>query len=80
MKKIAILSLVFDNYGTRLQSYALCKALGKFWEETASVEVVDMDTPFGIPKNISKKKLLVNAFKKYGLNGVIYVYRTLTQV
>lgn len=76
MRQIAILSLVFDNYGTRLQSYALCKALHRICGDEAHVEVVDVETPFGIPKNISKKKLLINSFKKYGIYGVVYVYRT----
>lgn len=81
MKRIAILSLVFDNYGTRLQSYALCKVLNRICGEKATVEVVDVETPFGIPKNISKKKLLVNSFRKYGLlNGLRYIYRTLKWV
>lgn len=76
MRKIAILSLVFDNYGTRLQSYALCKALQRICDAETTVEVIDVDTPFGIPKNISKKKLLLNAFNKYRLDGFKYVYRT----
>ena len=27
MKKLAILTLVINNYGTKLQSFALCKAI-----------------------------------------------------
>lgn len=76
MRQIAILSLVFDNYGTRLQSYALCKALHRICGDEAHVEVVDVETPFGIPKNVSKKKLLINSFRKYGIYGFVYVYRT----
>lgn len=73
MRQIAILSLVFDNYGTRLQSYALCKALHRICGNEALVEVVDVDTPWGITKNTSKKELLINAFKKYGIYGFTYV-------
>ena len=29
MKKLANLTLVINNYGTKLQSYALCKAIKK---------------------------------------------------
>lgn len=45
--KIAILTLVFNNYGTRLQSYALCKVLKRLGGENASIRVVNMDTPWG---------------------------------
>ena len=38
--KIAILTLVFNNYGTRLQSYALCKVLKRLGGENASIRVV----------------------------------------
>lgn len=75
MRKIAILSLVFDNYGTRLQSYALCKALHRICDDKAHVEVVNVDTPWGKAMSISKKQLLLNAFKKYGIYGFPYVYR-----
>lgn len=40
--KIAILTLVFNNYGTRLQSYALCKVLKRLGGEDASIKVVNM--------------------------------------
>ena len=75
MRQIAILSLVFDNYGTRLQSYALCKALHRICGDEAHVEVVDVDTPWGKAMSISKKQLLLNAFKKYGIYGFPYIYR-----
>lgn len=76
MRQIAILSLVFDNYGTRLQSYALCKALHRICGDEAHVEVVNVETPWGNQKNISKKQLLINAFKEYGVYGFPYIYRT----
>lgn len=76
MKKIAILSLVFDNYGTRLQSYALCKALKRIIGDEVSVEVVDVDTPWGKPKHVSKLELLGSSFEKYGFNSFRYLYRT----
>ena len=77
MKKIAILSLVFDNYGTRLQSYALCKALKRIVGNEVSVEVVDVDTPWGKPKHVSKLELLGISFEKYGVNSFRYLYSTL---
>ena len=43
MKKIGILTLVFDNYGTRLQSYALVRALKELFSAQADVEVVNME-------------------------------------
>lgn len=73
--KIAVLSLVFDNYGTRLQSYALCKVLGQIVGDRASVEVVNMDTPWTGTKNLSKKKLIISSLKEYGLLlGIRHIY------
>lgn len=43
MKRIGILTLVFDNYGTRLQSYALCKVLNELLGDEDSIEVVNME-------------------------------------
>ena len=43
MKKIGILTLVFYNFGTRLQSYALCKAIEKIRPKELTFEVIDME-------------------------------------
>lgn len=58
--KIAILTLVFNNYGTRLQSYALCKVLKRLGGEDASIKVVNMDTPWGS----GARKSFVERFRK----------------
>lgn len=69
MKKIAVLTLVFDNYGTRLQTYALCKVLQEIVKDEATVEVVNLEGTWGGPGSaISKKKQLLDVFKTYGIH------------
>ncbi|WP_294111991.1 polysaccharide pyruvyl transferase family protein [uncultured Fibrobacter sp.] len=72
MKKIGILTLVFQNYGTRLQSYALCKAIEKICPKDLSFEVIDME---GIweTKFINRKKLFFKSFFCYGFRGFAYI-------
>ena len=43
MKRIGILSLSFNNYGTRLQSYALCKVLKQQMQSDVEIEVIDIE-------------------------------------
>ena len=69
MKKIAVLTLVFDNYGTRLQSYALCKVLQEIVKKKATVEVVNLEGTWGGPGSfISRKKQFIDVFKSYGIH------------
>lgn len=72
MKKLGILTLVFQNYGTRLQSYALCKAIEKIQPEDFSFEVIDMEGIWS-EKNDNKKKFLIKAFFKYGIHFFSFV-------
>lgn len=73
MKKIGILTLVFQNYGTRLQSYALCKAIEKICSKSISFEVIDME---GIweTKFIDRKKLFIKSIFRYRFQSIIYIF------
>lgn len=74
--KIAILTLVFNNYGTRLQSYALCKVLKRLGGEDASIKVVNMDTPWGSGARssfVERFRKLAASFKGYGVHGFKHV-------
>ncbi len=74
--KIAILTLVFNNYGTRLQSYALCKVLKRLGGENASIRVVNMDTPWGSGARksfVERFRKLAASFKGYGVHGFKHV-------
>ena len=73
MKKIGILTLVFQNYGTRLQSYALCKAIEKICPKSISFEVIDME---GIweTKFIDRKKLFIKSIFRYRFQSIIYIF------
>ena len=74
MKKIAILTLVFNNYGTRLQSYALCKVLNEILSDKAKIDVINMETPWVGLRGDSKKKIVIETFKKYGFQGFLHIY------
>lgn len=68
MKKIAILTLVINNYGTKLQSYALCKAIKSFGLMVP--EVIRLSDAWGYG-NVAKsrKKQLIDVFKTYKLKS-----------
>lgn len=67
MKSIGILTLNFNNYGTKLQAYALSVILKKIVREEACVQVIKLEAFWGgIYKSLWYKKLLRNSFKNYG--------------
>lgn len=69
MKKIANLTLVINNYGTKLQSYALCKAIKSF--NLVEPEVINLkDSWHGINVKISRKKQLIDVLKTYKLKSI----------
>jgi len=68
MKKLAILTLVIDNYGTKLQSYALCKVIESF--NLVEPEVCNLqETWQGGTVRISKIGHLLNVLKTYELKS-----------
>ena len=68
MKRIAILTLVINNYGTKLQSYALCKALKSF--DLVDPEVINLQGSWvGRNMKISRMRQLVDVFKTYKLKS-----------
>lgn len=66
MKRIGILTLVFQNFGTRLQTYALCKTIEKFCPKELSFEVIDVQGIWGTPKATIKSVL--KKIPHYGLH------------
>ena len=68
MKKLANLTLVINNYGTKLQSYALCKAIKSF--NLVEPEVINLqDSWHGTNVKISRKKQLIDVLKTYKLKS-----------
>ena len=68
MKKVAILTLVIDNYGTKLQSYALCKAIMKL--NLVEPVVVSLQGSWhGSSVKISRIKQLIDVFRTYKLKS-----------
>lgn len=68
MKKLAILTLVINNYGTKLQSYALCKAIKSL--NLVEPEVVNLQGSWhGSTVKISRKKQLIDVLKTYKLKS-----------
>ena len=69
MKKLAILTLVINNYGTKLQSYALCKAIKSL--NLVEPEVINLrDSWHGKTVKISRKKQLIDVLKTYKLKSL----------
>ena len=69
MKKLANLTLVINNYGTKLQSYALCKAIKSF--NLVEPEVINLqDSWHGTNVKISRKKQLIDVLKTYKLKSI----------
>lgn len=68
MKKLAILTLVINNYGTKLQSYALCKAIKSM--NLVEPEVINLQGSWhGSTVKISRKKQLLDVLKTYKLKS-----------
>ena len=73
MKKLAILTLVINNYGTKLQSYALCKAIKSL--NLVEPEVVNLQGAWhGSTVKISRKKQLIDVLKTYKLKSIKKIY------
>lgn len=73
MKKIADLTLVINNYGTKLQSYALCKAIKSFG--LVEPEVINLKGAWhGSSVKISRKKQLLDVLKTYKLKSFKKIY------
>ena len=69
MKKLANLTLVINNYGTKLQSYALCKAIKKL--NLVEPEVINLQGSWhGSTVKISRKKQLLDVLKTYKLKSI----------
>lgn len=69
MKKLANLTLVINNYGTKLQSYALCKAIKKL--NLVEPEVINLQGSWhGSTVKISRKKQLLDVLKAYKLKSI----------
>lgn len=68
MKKLAILTLVINNYGTKLQSYALARAIKSLG--LAGPEVINLQGSWhGKTVRISRKKQLLDVLKTYKLKS-----------
>lgn len=73
MKKLANLTLVINNYGTKLQSYALCKAIKSF--NLVEPEVINIqDSWHGVNVKISRKKQLIDVFKTYKFKSLKKIF------
>ena len=69
MKKLADLTLVINNYGTKLQSYALCKAIRSL--NLVEPEVIILQGAWhGKTVKISRKKQLLDVLKMYKLRSI----------
>ena len=69
MKKLADLTLVINNYGTKLQSYALCKAIRSL--NLVEPEVITLQGAWhGKTVKISRKKQLLDVLKTYKLRSI----------
>jgi hypothetical protein len=71
--KIGILTLVFNNYGTRLQSFALVKTINKLLNGRAEIEVVDIEGCWS-NRNQSPKALAIKKIKAYGFKGFVKIF------
>lgn len=73
MKKLAILTLVINNYGTKLQSFALCKAIQSL--NLVDPEVITLrDSWCSGNVKISRKKQLLDVLKTYRLKSFKKIY------
>ena len=76
MKRLAILTLVFNNYGTRLQSYALCKVLRRLFPEELSIEVINTEGAWSNRSNIINY-IIIRSFKQYRLKAIGHIYEVI---
>ena len=73
MKKIAIITLVIRNFGNKLQSYALCKAINKL--NLVEPEVIRLSGGWGYGNVASlRKKQLLDLIKTYKLRSFKRAY------
>ncbi len=73
MKKIAIITLVIRNFGNKLQSYALCKAIKKL--NMVEPEVIRLSDGWGYGNVASlRKKQLQDLIKTYKLRSFRRLY------
>ena len=73
MKNLAILTLVINNYGTKLQSFALCNAIKKL--NLVEPEVINLQGSWhGSTVKISRKKQLLDVLKTYKLKSVKKIF------
>ncbi len=72
MKKLGILTLVFYNYGTRLQSYALAKVINSLFPDELHAEIINTEGLWSERRYIHKY-LLRNSLKSYGLYSIFHL-------
>ena len=73
MKKIGVLTLVFLNYGTRLQSYALAKILDSIKPDNVSIEIIDLETTW-TDRPLNLLRLFLQIVKAYKLRSIAYIF------
>ena len=73
MKKLAVISLVFKNYGTKLQSYALCRVINRLVGEEIETTVIRMPALWENRTDI-KKNLIRRSIKKYGIRSLFHIF------
>lgn len=79
MKKIAILTLVFNNYGTRLQSFALCNVLKKILKDKTEIEVINLECSWS-NRNQSISAIAKRIMKGYGLKAIPHIIDTVSYI
>ncbi len=73
MKKLAIITLVINNYGTKLQSYALCKTIESF--KIVEPEVISFtDSWLGSSVKTNRRKQFIDILKKYSFKSFKRLY------
>lgn len=73
MRKIAVLTLVINNFGTKLQSFALCKAIKSFG--LVEPKVINLkDSWHGTNVMVRKKKQLLDVLKTYKFKSFKRIY------
>ena len=75
MKKLGIISLVFRNYGTKLQSYALCRTIDRLAGDHIETEVIRIPTLWDTRTDI-KKNLIKRSLKTYGIKAPFHILET----
>lgn len=74
MKKIGIITLVFHNYGTILQSYALCKVLNHIAPTSFDIKVINLKTTWGnVP--VSHSRWLLQIVRAYKIKSLLYIFK-----